>query len=658
MTGVWCVDLGGLFTKAAAAGGIVPIEGGLPDRPHLLPPVMTADGMIRPRDHLGAGPTADGACIVAGPEGPVLRSAPGLCAVLLGRAHDALRARYGGRPDRFVLTHPGRWRPGSPRLDALREAARIAGLPPVDLLAGPLAMLPVGAARGVHLVCDLGATGEIAVVRRGVSGRAEVLAAWSDGYAGGDALDRVLHRQVVDRLRATDPDVAARYARADELPLVDLRWDPHRRRLAEAVTAAREHLTSAAQAEVLVTWPGGDRTIAIGRNDFAKAAAPLVERTTRACRALLEHVGVPIADVRSVVTGGGASATPATQDALAKLGPPLVESVSESRPGGEAGSGGGPKSGGRPGSGGGSWPCGDPQLAVVLGGAAQPVGAAAGSARAARNHGAVWEPAGVCPLPAVVRDLAVAAGGRVVAVTDAAPVWCDFAERPVVVRSGRADEAGLLALSPDRRAVVTGPVAGRLRAWNGHGDRLALIACGAGDGEITAVALAADGSVLVVRAEGALERWRSGVRRWRIPAETHALVVTGPDGGALVGGPGGLRQIDGDGAPVRRLDPRPVTALAGGPSRVVIAYGDEVVVLDLEVVRWTRRTDHPVTAVAIDPGGAIIAGVDGTTVRLWNGDGDRAGEVTLPEPVTGLALAGDELYAGQAAAVVRYRRSG
>jgi hypothetical protein len=641
--GIWCVDLGGLFTKAAAGdggrAGAVPIAGGLPDRPYLLSSAVIPDDaalrpervVTRPRDDLGAGPTADGACLVAGPEGLVLRPAPEVCAVLLRRAHDALRVRHGSAPDRFVLTHPGRWRPGSPRLNALLRAARLAGLPPVDLLAVPIAMLPATAPGGVHLICDLGATGEIAVVRRGAAGRDEVLAAWADGYAGGDAFDRILHRRVLDRLRDTHPDIADRYARADEPPVVDPRWEPHRHRLAAAVTAAREQLSVVERTEVPVTWPRGDRTVAVDRGDFVGAAAPLIDRTIGACRALLEHTGVAIKDVRTVVVGGGAAGTPAMLDRLARLGPPVAE------------------------------PGDDPQLTVVLGGASQPVGPAAGSTRAVRGHPRAWRPGGTCALPAAVRDLTRPVTGKVVAVTAAGPVWCDFTERPVIVRSGQPAEAGLLGLSPDRRTVVTGPIAGRLRAWNGHGDRLGLIACGAGKDEVTAAALTADGAVLVVRASGALERWRSGARRWRIPAESTARVVTWPDGGSLLGGPGGLQQIDADGTVVRRLDRRPVTALTAAPNGAVAAYADEVVLLDARTgppkARWARRTDHPVTWVAIDPDGMTIAAAATATVHLWDSGGARAGVFTLPRPVTGLAVAGDDLFAGQAGGVAHYRRT-
>jgi hypothetical protein len=233
-------------------------------------------------------------------------------AVLRRVAEEAARVA-GGPPAEAVLTCPASW--GASRRSTLLDAAA-ASLPTVRLVSEPVAAaryfvqvtdaLPVGAAA---LVYDFGAgTFDASVVRRDPDGF-EILAAEGLADCGGLDVDAAVVAYLGAVLRQRDPAGWARLATPETV--ADRRAS---RQLWDNVRAGKEMLSRATS--TLVHVPLLDIDVPLGRDQLDEMAAPILERTVKACRAALRDAGVAPDGPAAVFLAGGSSRMPAAVTAL------------------------------------------------------------------------------------------------------------------------------------------------------------------------------------------------------------------------------------------------------------------------------------------------------------------------------------------------------
>ncbi|WP_326553500.1 Hsp70 family protein [Micromonospora sp. NBC_01813] len=232
-----------------------------------------------------------------------------LMAAALRRAYQEATRTAGVPLSSVALTHPAAW--GGPRRAVLREAAARAGLPPPVLVAEPAAAASyfVGVLRqqvavGQSVVVyDLGAgTFDAAVVRRTADGF-EVRSVGGLDDVGGVDLDRVVLDLIGAVVAGADP---AQWRRLTNPQTVADRR--HFAALRDEARAAKEMLSRAAQADVHV--PVAERQVHVTREEFERAASPLLERTVEATAATIARCGATRAELAGLILVGGSSRIP------------------------------------------------------------------------------------------------------------------------------------------------------------------------------------------------------------------------------------------------------------------------------------------------------------------------------------------------------------
>jgi hypothetical protein len=239
-------------------------------------------------------------------------------------------AQLGATVEQLVMTHPGSW--GAARRERLATAAVAAGLPAPVLVPAPVAAagaVPPG--RSV-VVYHLGAgTFEACVARGGPTGP-EPLSHQGADDLGGLTLDAVVAELTAAALNPTDAVSVSANAALDPADAAmtagaasatgaasDLAegWRllrapetlPQRRaahQLGADLRAAREALSRQDSAALPVL----DREVRVTRQDFERAAEPLLRRTVEATVAAIRQAHVAPADVDALLLVGGASRTP------------------------------------------------------------------------------------------------------------------------------------------------------------------------------------------------------------------------------------------------------------------------------------------------------------------------------------------------------------
>ncbi|MEV4630208.1 Hsp70 family protein [Micromonospora sp. NPDC049523] len=213
-----------------------------------------------------------------------------------------------------VLTCPAAW--GAQRRGILIEAAAQA-LPAVRLVTEPVAaasffvevagsQLPVGR---YALVYDFGAgTFDASVVQRTEDGFVTVAA---EGLPDAGGLD--IDAAIVDRIGATvgvrDPEIWQRLLRPETTS--DRRAS---RQLWDNVRAAKEMLSRGTT--TLVHVPLFDAEAPLGREELEEIAAPVLARTVKAVRSVLDRAGIETGQVAAVFLAGGSSRMPAVATVL------------------------------------------------------------------------------------------------------------------------------------------------------------------------------------------------------------------------------------------------------------------------------------------------------------------------------------------------------
>ena len=230
-----------------------------------------------------------------------------IAAVLARQWTEACRVA-GGPPEQVVLAHPAAWRHA--RTAVLAQAARQAGLPPVTLVAEPVAaaayfvsVLGGQIQPGQSLVVyDLGAgTFDVSTVRRVATGF-EVTATAGLADVGGLDLDAA----VLDHARGLTPTASAGWQRLDQPTTnTDRRA---RRELWQGARAAKELLSRHARADLHL--PVIDVDLHLTRPEFEQAAQPYLDRTVELTHSLLRSAGVPADQVSGIVLVGGSSRIP------------------------------------------------------------------------------------------------------------------------------------------------------------------------------------------------------------------------------------------------------------------------------------------------------------------------------------------------------------
>lgn len=317
MTYTLGVDLGTTFTAAAVDDGSGPVPLKLGSSAEAMPSVVAirdgepvtgeaAEEVLRTTPAAGVREAKRR----LGDSTPfILDGAPygaeALMGLLLADVIKVATEQRGEAPASVVLSHPANW--GDFKKDLLSDTARVAGLEDVGLITEPQAAaihyvrsgeLEVGQAAAVY---DFGGgTFDAAVVRCAEAGPELVGEAKGLERLGGIDLDQAILMHVNDavdgalrELDASDPVAAAAMAAVR----------------AQCV-AAKEALSTSAEASVSVALPGLNTEVRLTRPEFEQMLRPRIADTLTQLDAALASAGLKAGDLSAVVLVGGTSRIP------------------------------------------------------------------------------------------------------------------------------------------------------------------------------------------------------------------------------------------------------------------------------------------------------------------------------------------------------------
>lgn len=326
------VDLGTTFSAAAVGvdGRVEIFQLGI--RQAAIPSVVAArdDGTLlvgEPADRHGGDPSRVAREFkrrLGDPTPLLLGGAPygaeTLTARLLDWIVERVRAERGMREALVVLTHPALY--GRYKLSFLEEAARLAGVSPIQLLSEPVAAaIDYAAAERVAdgellAVYDFGGgTLDVAVVRKQDTGFEVIGAPGGMERFGGSDLDQAVFGHVLASLGDTAPDLRAPDP-ALTAALAVLRG---------ACREAKEALSFTTDVVIPVLLPGIHTEIRLTRAEFEEMLRPRLEDTVRVLERAVQSAGATIGDLSRIVLVGGASRIPLVAETIFEAtGRPVV----------------------------------------------------------------------------------------------------------------------------------------------------------------------------------------------------------------------------------------------------------------------------------------------------------------------------------------------
>ena len=188
---------------------------------------------------------------------------------------------------------------------ATKDAAKLAGLEVLRLVNEPTAAaLAYGldrGAEGLYAVYDLGGgTFDISLLRL-QQGVFQVLATGGDAALGGDDFDHALAESALKGAGQQSPTLV------------------EAKNLLLAARRAKEILTERDSAELFGTLGGQEFREIVDRAAFEKLIEPMIARTLKACRQVLEDAHITAAEVKGVVLVGGSTRVPAVRRMVAKF---------------------------------------------------------------------------------------------------------------------------------------------------------------------------------------------------------------------------------------------------------------------------------------------------------------------------------------------------
>lgn len=254
---------------------------------------------------------------VRGVEVPVAR----IVSAVVGEVIRKVSAAHDGEaPQEVMVTHPERW--SEKEIGTLREAVVLAGVDrgAVFTMSEAVAAayyytranrLSVGDRIGVF---DFGGgTLDVAVLRFAGGGDFSVEAHDGDPALGGRSFDDAVREWVFEQLEDDDPDLLD-YLRseASESELIDL---------SRQIEKAKELLSDASSAVIMIQTRRGSHPVQITREDFSGVVGPYVDRAVGLVKRVLHSARVFSAgDLRALYLTGGSSRVPVVQEALKELG--------------------------------------------------------------------------------------------------------------------------------------------------------------------------------------------------------------------------------------------------------------------------------------------------------------------------------------------------
>ena len=229
-------------------------------------------------------------------------------AVLAAVLEEAQRQQGGTSPSRLVMTHPARW--GSERLNALREAARGAGLPEPDFVAEPVAAAlhymgtgetPVESGQRVAIYDLGGGTFDTAVLERRADGGFSIVAIGGNEYLGGEDFDEIVYRHLGNLLAEGDAQAWEQLRHSEERP-----WKKANAEFRHDVRQLKEDLSTSNARSVYVRYPA-DREQQLTRPELEVLLRQDLDRTLDELAATIQRAGSEPKDLAAIYLVGGSS---------------------------------------------------------------------------------------------------------------------------------------------------------------------------------------------------------------------------------------------------------------------------------------------------------------------------------------------------------------
>ena len=246
-----------------------------------------------------------------------------LVAAVLTEALARARRVSGSEPEQVILTHPDKWGPAM--RDLLRHSACTAGIADANLRMVSEATaaawfytvkapdLPVGARLAVF---DFGAgTCDVAVLDKQPDGTFAVMAADGVEGLGGQDLDARIYSWVRNQLAV---DAPALLRELDDPAAVATRMTLHDR-----IRDAKEALSEAMSAAIVVSAAAGNRLLQLTRDEFDELIVADIDCAVALTKDVLAHADSvrPVDTPPTIYLTGGSSAIPLVHTRLAALGP-------------------------------------------------------------------------------------------------------------------------------------------------------------------------------------------------------------------------------------------------------------------------------------------------------------------------------------------------